>query len=299
MSFAFPEEFKSPFEHFEGSFASYYEGRYHRDNPIDPVIRYILAGPGKRTRALLCMLSAKTFKAERQAVLPAIAIEMVHAYSLVHDDLPCMDDDDLRRGRPTAHVKFDEASALLAGDGILTDAFGLLADLDVSPFAELQVTAAQRLALLHELCSACGSRGMVVGQALDLYWTGKGATSREVLDQIHLNKTGALIGAACAMGAIVGGASEQEVSAFRTFGSNIGLAFQIIDDLVDDKEGTGKSKGKDEQAGKLTYLRLMSIEEAMNCAQERTTFAIETLRALQIDTVPVIRFSQALLERNF
>lgn len=251
--------FDQELEHFR-------ETHYAGNEGILAAMRYALAGPGKRVRPTLCMLSAQTVGADPQtASTSALALEMVHTYSLVHDDLPCMDDDPMRRGRAATHVVHGEANALLVGDALLTDAFSLIAE---GPHAGR---------LVRELASAAGGHGMVQGQALDLYWTGRQDANLDILNTIHRLKTGRLLGAACAMGAIAGGADDERVSRLREFGRCLGHAFQICDDLLDDTVGTGKSKGKDKEVGKLTYLALMSRVDAEAAARELTNRALEQL----------------------
>jgi geranylgeranyl diphosphate synthase, type II len=294
-------QFQMAFDDFEQAFQFFIKNTYSRSNPIDPVIKYILEGPGKRARAIICGLSAEAAGGSAEdSWLAAIAIEMVHAYSLVHDDLPCMDDDDLRRGRPTPHIKFNEALAVLAGDGILTDAFHLLVDEGLRPPLRKELEPAQKLMLIRELCTACGSNGMVVGQSLDLHWTDKSAQIHQAqLDEIHLHKTGALIGAACVMGAITAGLPQEHHAVFRNFGQQIGLAFQMIDDLVDNYEGTGKSVGKDFDTGKMTYLRCMTEKETRKKAESITDAAIMSLQNTKnINSEGLVQYALILAGRN-
>ncbi len=276
--------------------------RYGDGSKVDATALYILSGSGKRVRALLSILSSEMFgKSFYEALPAAVAVEMIHAYSLVHDDLPCMDDDDLRRGRPTAHVQFGEAMALLAGDAILTDAFSLLSDRAFVAQGLLEMAdhePATRMRLVRELAGAAGGRGMVRGQASDMEWTDRpeGAT-RETLDEIHLHKTGYLLGAACAMGAICAGADESATQVLRNFGQQLGLAFQIVDDVLDLQSDTGKSQGKDLAANKLTYLRFYTREEARARAREITDAAIESLVRFGMETKLLTQLATDLCER--
>lgn len=229
---------------------------YANEHKLSEACRYALEGHGKRVRPLLVLLTHKLFSADSTKAIPAaIAVEMVHTYSLVHDDMPLMDNDDYRRGRLTVHKVYDEATALLVGDALLSDAFLCLASCNLK--------AESVIPMCSELAKAIGSSGMVYGQALDIEWTGKSDYTLEDLIRIHTNKTGKLFAACCALGAIAGGASLQEVAIMRCIGERFGLAYQIMDDLIDENEGTGKSSGKDRSAGKLTYLSLMSKEEAL------------------------------------
>ncbi len=276
---------------FEGALAGLAESRYGGGTPVEQAVRYVLAGPGKRVRPLLAMLSAEAAGGGPTAALPAaLAVEMVHTYSLVHDDLPCMDDDDLRRGRPTAHKVHGDAHALLAGDALLTDAFSVLAEAEALP-------AATRLAMTRELAAAAGGAGMVRGQSLDLHWTARQGATQGDLNEIHRLKTGCLLGAAAAMGALAGGATADEAGRCRRFGTLIGLAFQILDDLLDNQRGTGKSQGKDQAAGKLTYMTMMSPAGARAAADRYTAEAMEALGSLRGSQAALVAFARGLLSR--
>lgn len=270
---------------------------YGGSTPVDEAVRYVLAGGGKQVRPLLCLLSTEAFGAHFACALPgAAALEMIHTYSLVHDDLPCMDNDDFRRGRLTAHRVYGEATALLAGDALLTDAFLVLAE---SSATESHQETSTRLRLVRELAEAAGGQGMVQGQSLDLAWTGKGGASIETLNAIHAAKTGRLLGAAAAMGAVAAGASAEAVRAFRVFGSEVGLAFQIRDDLLDNNESIGKTRGKDLATGKLTYLSLMHREEAQAAAAASTQRAEEALRSTGVKVEALMNFANRLLQRGY
>jgi geranylgeranyl pyrophosphate synthase len=276
---------------FDEAFAAEVARRYAGDGALETACRYALEGGGKRVRPLVCLLAAQAFGGSVEGALPAaIALEMAHTYSLVHDDLPCMDDDDLRRGRPTVHKVFGEATALLVGDALLTDAFAVVAD---APGLD----AARRVALVRELASAAGGRGMVRGQALDLHWTARAGATAVDLDEVHALKTGRLLGAAAAMGAVSAGAEASASAAFRRFGALVGLAFQIRDDLLDERGGTGKSPGKDREQGKLTYLAVMSAPEAARAAARVTDEARGAIAGVGADTEPLVAFATELLER--
>ena len=195
-------------------------------------MRYAVLSPGKRLRPALVLGAAKAVGAEPDDALPAAcAVEMVHAYSLVHDDLPALDDDDERRGQPSCHVKFGEATALLAGDALLTEAFALLGD--PRPFRKGRpVPAGRRIQAVTELARAIGAAGMIGGQVDDLA-VGASPEDRRTLEAIHRRKTGRLIQASVALGAIFGGGSATQVRALRSFGTDLGLAFQLVDDVLD------------------------------------------------------------------
>lgn len=258
---------------FEAQWTSHLERHYANPVRLAQAIHYALAGDGKRVRAVLAMLVAEHFgRNPRVALSAATAVEMIHSYSLAHDDLPCMDNDDWRRGKPSLHKAFDEASALLAGDAILTDAFRVLTDGDFFADAML-VNGDARAKQVMLLAKAAGSKGMVLGQDRDLWWTGREGILESALNEIHELKTGALIGAACAMGAAAADASKAQVNAFETFGRLIGIAFQAIDDTLDDSYATGKTAGKDLAQGKLTYLRFHSTQEVIAQALALSTRA--------------------------
>lgn len=222
-------------------------------------MRYAALGGGKRIRPFLLVHSASLFNvAESRAFRAAAALEMIHCYSLVHDDLPAMDDDDLRRGRPTTHKEFDEATAILAGDALLTKAFEVLAHPDTHENAGIRAN------LCLELAKAAGDHGMVGGQMLDLVAEQSDLDIPEIT-RLQRMKTGALITVACEMGAVMGKASEAARQALQHYAHDIGLAFQIADDLLDvegDADEVGKRTGKDEAAGKATFVSLLGVERA-------------------------------------
>lgn len=235
-----------------------------REARVVEAMRYATFAGGKRLRPFLAVAGADLFGVRReQSVRVAAAIEMVHTYSLVHDDLPCMDDDDLRRGKPTAHVEFDEATALLAGDGLLTQAFEVLADEATSRHPEV------RAELVGALARAAGSHGMVGGQMIDLLAEHERLDVGEIARMQQL-KTGALIAFACEAGAILGKADAPERHALHAYAHDLGLAFQITDDLLDaegTRERVGKAVGKDRQRGKATFVSLLGIDAARQQAR--------------------------------
>ncbi len=237
-------------------------------------MRYASLDGGKRLRPFLVIASAALFDVARaDAVRAAAALEMVHCYSLVHDDLPAMDNDDLRRGRPTTHKAFDEATAILAGDGLLTQAFVVLAD------PATHADPAVRLRLISTIAQAAGSSGMVGGQMLDLLAETQTPSASDV-ERLQSLKTGQLLTAACAFGAILGEANTEQREALEQYGSNLGGAFQIVDDLLDHEGSTaeiGKSTGKDTTAGKATFVSLYGPERAGTQAQSLADQAVEVL----------------------
>ena len=245
---------------------------------IHQAMRYSTFAGGKRVRPILCIEAFRIFSDETAAVLPvACAMEFIHTYSLIHDDLPALDNDDLRRGRPTCHKKFGEALAILAGDALLTLAFEALAG---APLPQ-----AERVALIREVASAAGTReGMVGGQVADLEAEGKDVTP-EMLEYIHRSKTAALIRASILSGAIAGGASQADQDRLRTFGGLIGWAFQVTDDILDVEESSsalGKTAGKDQAQHKATYPALLGLKKSHDFARElaaRAMGALETFGA--------------------
>ncbi|MDV3468149.1 polyprenyl synthetase family protein [Stenotrophomonas sp. C3(2023)] len=224
---------------------------------LHQAMRYAVLGGGKRMRPLLVMAAGEVFGASADDLdAPAMAVELIHAYSLVHDDLPAMDDDALRRGKPTTHVAFDEATAILAGDALQARAFSLLADAPVA--------ATLRVGCLQALAQAAGAAGMCGGQALDIDATGK-LQSMDELTRMHALKTGALIRAAVRMGALCGHAQEDDLQRLDRFADALGLAFQVRDDILDveaSSEQLGKTAGKDQAQDKSTFPALLGLDGA-------------------------------------
>jgi len=238
--------------------------------------RYSLEAGGKRVRPVLCMLASEAVGGTAEQALPgALALEYIHTYSLIHDDLPAMDDDDLRRGRPTSHKVFGEGHAILAGDALLTEAFGVLAAADLDP-----IRRAEALVLLAE---GAGWRGMAGGQALDLEGERLDSYDLEHLQRIHRLKTGALLRASLEIGAVLGGASPADRLALRAYGEAIGLAFQIQDDILDataSDADLGKRAGKDAAKGKITYPSLLGLAGARQALESATETALCQLASL-------------------
>lgn len=255
---------------------------------LHEAMRYAVLGGGKRVRPLLAFAAGELAGAEAARVeVPAVCVELIHAYSLVHDDLPCMDDDVLRRGKPTCHVQYDEATALLAGDALQALAFQLLAEHRVAERAEDQVE------MLRLLAQTAGSRGMAGGQAIDLAAVGRALTLPE-LEFMHIHKTGALIRAAVLLGARAGQVlAEAETAALDRYAKCVGLAFQVVDDVLDAEGSTatlGKTAGKDAQDNKPTYVSVLGVEEARRFAEELRAGAASALepfgeRALRLRQV--------------
>lgn len=266
------------------------------DSRLAQAMHYGVMNGGKRLRPFLIYATCETLGGSKeQADAAAVAMEMVHSYSLVHDDLPAMDDDDLRRGKPTCHIAFDEATAILAGDGLLTAAFEVLAN-------EQQLSMAQRLKLVQILAQTAGGAGMVAGQATDLNHVGKSMTLPE-LEAMHRNKTGALIRAAVLMGAVC--AQEQLDSvveaALTTYANHIGLAFQIWDDVLDVEGDTvllGKHQGKDVANNKPTYPSLMGLAQAKSKALTLVEQAKDALLALNKESTLLGSLADYVTQRD-
>ncbi len=235
---------------------------------VHQAIRWSVFAGGKRFRPALLLASGRTFDAPVDALLnTACALEMIHTYSLIHDDLPSMDDDDLRRGRPTCHVKYGEATAILAGDALQALAFHTIAD-------DQRLEPQTRVRLVTELSRAAGTpHGMVAGQALDIEGEKRNVTGEE-LEEIHRLKTAALIICAVRCGAIIAGANEKELDAVTNYATNLGLLFQITDDLLDvtaSEKELGKTPGKDARSEKATYPALYGLDEARSCCDKSSS----------------------------
>lgn len=262
---------------------------------VHQAIRWSVFAGGKRFRPALLLATGQAFGAPTQVLIKtACAFEMIHTYSLIHDDLPAMDDDDLRRGRPTCHVRFGEATAILAGDALQTLAFQTIAEdekLDVST----------RIALILELARAAGTpKGMVAGQALDMEAEARQVNGGE-LEGIHRLKTGALIVAAARCGAMIGQATEAELDAVTAYGAHLGLLFQITDDLLDvtaSAKDLGKTPGKDAQSRKATYPALYGMEETRAAALKAHEAACEALEGLERPTTDLRHIADFILNRT-
>jgi geranylgeranyl pyrophosphate synthase len=263
---------------------------------IHAAMRYSLQAGGKRLRPALALAAAGLAGPEAQAdALPvAGALECIHTYSLIHDDLPCMDNDDLRRGRPTCHRAFDEATALLAGDALLTQAFLITAE----AYANRPALA---VALLRELARASSATRLVGGQMQDLLAERAGSATAGELDFIHLNKTAALLEASLVCGGLVGALPDAALTELRRAGRHLGLAFQIIDDVLDataNSTALGKTAGKDARAGKATYVSLHGLEASTRAAAEETTRARAALASLPGDASLLLGLADLMLTRQ-
>ncbi len=260
-------------------------------------MRYSIFAGGKRIRPVLMMAACEAVGGEPERVLPAAcAMEMIHTYSLIHDDLPAMDDDDFRRGRPTNHKVFGEASAILAGDALLTEAFVLLSGSEASR----EVPAAILCRVIQLISRAAGSQGMVGGQVVDMESEGK-AIDFPTLEYIHTRKTGALMLASIQAGALIGGADEEAYGALTRYGEYAGLAFQVADDILDitgDQAELGKDVGSDQARGKATYPALLGLSEARARAAELKDLAVSALSPLGERAEPLREIARFIVERS-
>ncbi len=262
---------------------------------IHRAMRYSLFAGGKRLRPILCLAATEACGGKRAAALPlAAAVECIHTYSLVHDDLPSMDNDDLRRGRPTSHKVFGEGIAVLAGDALLTVAFAIASTVRPTPRYDLR-------AFMAELSSAAGSEKLIAGQVADLEAEGQ-PIKRAQLRYIHENKTAALLTSALRLGAMAADATAGELRAVTRFGQSLGLAFQVIDDILDvtqTSERLGKSAGKDTAAQKATYPAVIGLEAARREAQKLTAAAHEALKSFGDKGERLRELADYLLERDY
>ncbi len=256
-------------------------------------MRYSLLAPGKRLRPILSLLACEGIGSDRRRAMPcAMALEMVHCYSLIHDDLPAMDDDDLRRGRPTCHIQFDEATAILAGDALQALAFETMATSTLEPNIALACCAT--------LAKAVGPEGMVGGQMDDLLAETQGGDA-DVLHAIHSRKTGALIRASVLLGGLAGNGSQEQLEILAQFGEAIGIAFQIVDDLLDVEstaENTGKRTGKDHERGKLTFPAIYGIQASRDRAEQLVEHAIATISRLGPDSRALQLLAKFITDRS-
>jgi geranylgeranyl diphosphate synthase type II len=264
---------------------------------IFEAVRYSMFAGGKRLRPILCMAAAEAVGGETDTILPAAcALEMIHTYSLIHDDLPAMDNDDYRRGKPTSHKVFGEGIAILAGDALLTEAFRLLCDRERMP----GIPPGRTLRVVREIAEAAGFFGMVGGQVKDLLAEG-GKVDLQTLYAIHRRKTGALILVSLRTGAILAGAEEEALAALSDYGRQIGLAFQITDDILNvegDPALLGKGTGSDAARGKVTFPALMGIEASRAQAEELIREALVSLGSFDDRTAPLRAIARHILERR-
>lgn len=261
---------------------------------LHQAMRYSMLGEGKRIRPILCLAAAEALDGDLEnALIPGCAIELLHTYTLIHDDLPAMDNDDLRRGRPTCHKVFGEANAILAGDALLTLAFEWLAECVAPP-----PYGPNQFAL--ELARASGSQGVIAGQVEDLAAEGQ-AVDADKVDYIHRHKTGDLLRAAVRMGAISAGARVDHLTALDTYGDRMGLAFQVADDVLNatsDAATLGKGTGTDAARGKLTYVAVHGLAEARRRAERLIAEARLSLASLPGDTAPLLALANYVIQRT-
>jgi farnesyl diphosphate synthase len=264
---------------------------------LHQAMRYAVLGGGKRIRTLFTYASAELCQAPvGYADAPAMAIELIHAFSLVHDDMPCMDDDDLRRGKPSTHKQYDDATALLTGDALQSLAFELIAD------SKCPLSESQKVKILHLLSVATGSRGMAGGQSIDLESTGI-TLNHENLEKMHAYKTGALIHAAAIMGVICApNYTHAQYEAIDVYSKKLGLAFQVVDDILDaeaDTETLGKTAGKDAENNKSTYVTLLGLAQAKHLAAELHQQAVNAIASFDERANPLRGLANLVVQRGY
>ncbi len=269
----------------------------NQDQRIVAAMKYSLMAGGKRLRPVLCVAAAEAVGGEPTDALPAAgALEMVHTYSLIHDDLPAMDDDELRRGKPTCHVAFDEATAILAGDALLTLAFQILSSVEISNASH----AAAWLKVIRTIASAAGYGGMIQGQMLDISSEGRTLTMAE-LESMHHLKTGALIAASLRCGAIIGGANDEQLTSLERYANNTGLAFQVADDILNvegDPELMGKAVGTDQLREKSTYPSILGLKESKELAHHLVHKALQAIENFDNRSDALRAIAKYIIERK-
>jgi len=279
------------------SLLRYMPGEDNYPPVIFKAIRYSLFAGGKRIRPILCLASAEAVGGDIESILPvACALELIHTYSLIHDDLPAMDDDDYRRGRLTSHKVFGEDIAILAGDALLTEAFHLMSDRGLME----KVSPEKLISVIHDVAGASGCFGMVGGQVVDVQSEGV-AVDNGVLNFIHTRKTGAMITAAVKAGAVLANAGEVELNALTSYGSNIGLAFQIADDILNvegDQKLMGKGTGSDTKRGKVTYPALVGMDASRKKAGELVENALSAITNFDRRAEPLRMIAAYIIERK-
>lgn len=287
-------EFKERITCIDRALDAYLPEQSNAQSVIYTAMRYSLFAGGKRLRPILMLETAKMCGGDEKTVMPfACAMEMIHTYSLIHDDLPAMDNDDLRRGMPTSHIKFGEATAILAGDALLNKAFEIVSEVKTDN-AELALKA------VSELAKSSGTEGMIGGQVIDMESEGKDISLDE-LRYLHLLKTGAIIRSSCRIGAILSGASETEISAVDGFAANLGVAFQIQDDILDvegNEEELGKPIGSDAEQNKNTYVKLVGLERSKELAVEYSAKAKAALETFGERADFLLRLTDYLIDRK-
>lgn len=279
------------------TFFKTYFSRHHNPPVLQEAMRYSLFAGGKRIRPILALAAYETCGGDPRDIVPyASTLELIHTYSLIHDDLPAMDNDDLRRGKPTNHKVYGEAIAILAGDALLTEAFSILADATLSS----KVSAAHLMGALREIALASGLDGMVAGQVQDMLSENREPDS-ETLKFIHSHKTGALLRASVRIGPILYGSGQTSLDALTAYGDSIGLAFQVIDDILDiegDTEEMGKTAGSDEKINKMTYPRLYGLQRSKEIASNLIADAKAALSVFSSEADSLREIADYLLSRR-
>jgi geranylgeranyl diphosphate synthase type II len=269
--------------------------RNHKECPglLAEAMGYALMAGGKRVRSILCIASYEAAGGKYDIILPvASSLELIHTYSLIHDDLPAMDDDDFRRNQPTVHKVYGEAAAILAGDALLTDAFNIISGVETSP--------RKLLSIVSELSCASGPEGMVGGQTMDIIFEGKKARKKD-LYYIHTHKTGTLIRASVRIGAILAGASPSRLNALTEYGEKVGYAFQVIDDILNvtgTKEELGKSTGTDDARGKNTYPSIYGLNKSRQIAENLVNDSLNALKGLNNKAEPLAEIAKYIMARR-
>ncbi len=281
----------------ENALDLYLPGKDSLPAALHSSMRYSVFAGGKRIRPVLMMAACEAVGGSTADVIPAAcAIEMIHSYSLIHDDLPAMDDDDFRRGKPTNHKVYGEAKAILAGDALLTEAFLLLS----GPVNGARLSSEQAIEVIHLLAKSAGSRGMVGGQVVDMESEGK-EIDLPTLEYIHTHKTGALLLAALETGCVIGRAGSEQRQALRRYGEAIGLAFQVADDILDivaDQDSLGKDVGSDTERGKATYPALLGLDGARQRAEELRQIARAAIKEFSELAQPLRAIADYIVERT-
>lgn len=273
----------------------YYIKKYKRAPKIlKEAIKYSVGSGGKRFRPILCVITAKSLGQDYETVMPtACAVEFVHTYSLIHDDLPSIDNDDLRRGKPACHKRFGEDIAILTGDTLFSEAFNII--------LKYQITDAEKkIKVLSEIADATGVNGMASGQIVDVYYTGK-KISKERLENMHKNKTGKLITASVRCAAIICGASRSDLKKLTDYSEDLGLAFQITDDIIDvtsNRKKAGKTTGKDADQKKNTYIDMWGISKSKEIAEGKIKKSIEIIKSMDIEHKWLVNMAKFLLLRK-
>jgi len=295
-SFSLDEYLLSKKGPIEAALEASVKSRIPQTDKICESMGYSLMAGGKRIRPVLCIAACEMFGGSQETAMPtAVALEMIHTMSLIHDDLPSMDNDDLRRGKPTNHVIYGEDVAILAGDALLSTSFEHVA-------RETKGVAAEKIVdVIARLGKSVGAEGLAGGQVMDLECEGKSGTTLEDLKWIHIHKTATLLQVAVASGAILGGATPEEVAACEKFAMNIGLAFQVADDILDvtaSSEDLGKTAGKDEATDKTTYPKLLGLEESKAYARQLIDEAKESLAPFGDRAAPLLAIADFIVDRK-